>query len=118
MTAVWTALVAALRLLRLVLHVLGGYLTVRLRFGGMTQGQRERAVQRWALGMLRGLRVQVQRQGLPPQAGPLLLVANHVSWLDILALHAAGYCRFVSKAEVRHWPLLGVMADGARHLVH
>ena len=28
-------------------------------------------------------------------------------------LHAAGYCRFVSKAEVRHWPVLGVMAEGA-----
>ncbi len=113
MTAAWTALAAATRLLRLVLHVLGGYLSVRLRFGGMTQAQREHTVQHWALGMLARLRVRVQRQGLPPQTGPLLMVANHVSWLDILVLHAAGYCRFVSKAEVRHWPLLGVMAEGA-----
>lgn len=113
MTAAWTAAVAAVRLLRLVLHVLGGYLTVRLRFAGMTQTQREHVVQRWAIGMLSRLRVRVQRQGAAPQAGPLLMVVNHVSWLDILALHAAGYCRFVSKAEVRHWPLLGAMADGA-----
>ncbi len=113
MTAACTAAVAVARLLRLLLHVLRGYLTVRLRFAGMTQSQRERTVQQWALGMLRRLRVQVQRQGLPPQVGPLLMVANHVSWLDILALHAAGYCRFVSKAEVRQWPLLGAMADGA-----
>ncbi|MEP6557874.1 MAG: lysophospholipid acyltransferase family protein [Burkholderiales bacterium] len=109
----WTAWVATVRLLQLVLHVLGGYLTVRLRFGGMPQGQREHTVQQWALGMLSRLRVQVQRQGVATPAGPLLMVANHVSWLDILVLHAAGYCRFVSKAEVRHWPLLGVMAEGA-----
>ena len=113
MTAAWTALVAVARLLRLVLHVLGGWLTIRLRFAGLTQREREQCVQRWANGMLARLRVDVQRQGLLLQPGPLLLVANHMSWLDILVLHAAGYCRFISKAEVRHWPLLGVMAEGA-----
>ena len=36
----------------------------------------------------------------------MLLVANHVSWLDIIAIHAAcPQARFVSKADVRHWPL-------------
>jgi 1-acyl-sn-glycerol-3-phosphate acyltransferase len=39
--------------------------------------------------------------------GPLLLVANHISWLDILAINAVQPARFVSKADVRHWPLLG-----------
>jgi 1-acyl-sn-glycerol-3-phosphate acyltransferase len=40
--------------------------------------------------------------------GAKLLVANHVSWLDILAVHAVcPEARFVSKADVRHWPLLG-----------
>lgn len=39
--------------------------------------------------------------------GSTLLVANHVSWLDILAINAARPVRFVSKADVRHWPLVG-----------
>jgi 1-acyl-sn-glycerol-3-phosphate acyltransferase len=43
----------------------------------------------------------------------VLLVANHISWLDILVLHAAGYCRFISKADVRRWPLIGYMAHEA-----
>jgi len=43
----------------------------------------------------------------------MLLVANHISWLDILVLHAARHCRFVSKAGVRHWPLIGTLASGA-----
>ena len=40
--------------------------------------------------------------------GATLLVINHVSWLDIAAVHAVcPRARFVSKADVRHWPLLG-----------
>jgi 1-acyl-sn-glycerol-3-phosphate acyltransferase len=42
----------------------------------------------------------------------LLLVANHISWLDISALHAARYCRFVSKSDVKGWPMIGRLAAG------
>ena len=42
----------------------------------------------------------------------MLLVANHISWLDILVMHAARYCRFVSKADVKRWPLIGTLATG------
>jgi len=41
-------------------------------------------------------------------------VANHVSWLDIAAVHALlPQSRFVSKADVRHWPLVGTLVEGA-----
>jgi len=43
----------------------------------------------------------------------MLLVANHISWLDILVMHAARHCRFVSKSEVRRWPLIGTLSTGA-----
>ncbi|HJV96953.1 MAG TPA: lysophospholipid acyltransferase family protein, partial [Albitalea sp.] len=42
-----------------------------------------------------------------PRDGATMLVANHVSWLDILAINAVAPTRFVSKADVRGWPLLG-----------
>ena len=38
------------------------------------------------------------------------LVANHVSWLDIFTFHSAAHISFVSKAEVRRWPVIGFMA--------
>jgi 1-acyl-sn-glycerol-3-phosphate acyltransferase len=79
----------------------------------MNARQREARVQAWSLKMLMLLRVRLEVRGQPPAAGPILLVANHISWLDILVMNAACYCRFVSKADVRHWPLIGTLADGA-----
>jgi 1-acyl-sn-glycerol-3-phosphate acyltransferase len=52
-------------------------------------------------------------QGTPPPHGPLLMVSNHISWLDILVLNAAHPSRFVSKADVKGWPLLGSLITGA-----
>ena len=67
-------------------------------------------MQRWAVKMLRCLGVTVRVSGAP-QAGAVLMVANHVSWLDIPALHAsAPRTRFVSKSAIAHWPLLGRLA--------
>jgi 1-acyl-sn-glycerol-3-phosphate acyltransferase len=44
----------------------------------------------------------------------LLLVANHISWLDIMALHAVcPHARFVSKADVKSWPLMRHLVDAA-----
>ena len=45
-----------------------------------------------------------------PMAGLGAQVSNHTSWLDIFALNAGCRVTFVSKAEVRRWPLLGWMA--------
>lgn len=67
-------------------------------------------VQRWSTQMLRCLGVEVRVSG-HIQAGAVLMVANHVSWLDIPALHAsAPRARFVSKSNIAHWPLLGRLA--------
>jgi 1-acyl-sn-glycerol-3-phosphate acyltransferase len=42
-----------------------------------------------------------------------LLVSNHISWLDIVVMHAARHCRFVSKADIQRWPVVGTLADAA-----
>lgn len=38
------------------------------------------------------------------------LVANHSTWLDIFTFHSAAHISFVSKSEVRSWPVIGFMA--------
>lgn len=101
------------RLLRALVHALAGWLTIALVFPRWSQQRRDAAVQAWALRMLRILGIPLHVQGQVPAQGPLLLVSNHLSWLDILVMHAARHCRFVSKADVKHWPLIGTLATGA-----
>lgn len=104
---------AAWRLAHALVHAIGGWFTIRFTFPGLPAEQRQERVERWARRMLRVLGIGLVVRGTPPAHGPLLLVANHISWLDILVMHAARHCRFVAKAQVRRWPLVGMLATGA-----
>jgi len=101
------------RVARLVLHVLHGMAVMALRFPSLDAAGRQARIQWWSAGLLRAVGVGLQVRGTP-RPGATLLVANHVSWLDIAALHSAvPQARFVSKADVRRWPLLGWLVAGA-----
>jgi 1-acyl-sn-glycerol-3-phosphate acyltransferase len=104
---------AAGKLAKALAHLGGGMWTISRRFPRLDQPDKEKLVQAWAARMLKLMRIELRVSGLPPAKGPILLVSNHISWLDILVLHAAGYCRFVSKADVKQWPLVGTMATAA-----
>ena len=106
------ALRAAWRLGRGLLHAIAGLLTIVFLFPRWDEPRRYARVQSWAREMLALIGIQLELRGQPPAAGPMLLAANHISWLDILVMHAARHCRFVAKAEVRHWPLIGTLATG------
>lgn len=106
------------RLLRAVLHGGHGLLVVLLRFGTLDAAGRRARIRWWSDKMLRtlGIRLQVQGSFRP---GAKLVVANHVSWLDIMAVHAVcPEARFVSKADVQRWPLVGrlVAAGGTLYI--
>jgi 1-acyl-sn-glycerol-3-phosphate acyltransferase len=60
------------------------------------------------LARLIGLSVVVD--GEPSRSRPLLIVSNHVSWLDIVVLSACTPLTFVAKSEVAGWPFLGRLA--------
>ena len=104
---------ALTRLFHVVVHLFGGMLTVGLIFPCLSAVQRGERVQRWARAMLVVLAIDLEILGQPPESGPVLLVANHISWLDILVMHAARHCRFVAKREIRYWPVIGLLANAA-----
>ncbi|CAM3832115.1 lysophospholipid acyltransferase family protein [Roseateles saccharophilus] len=107
------ALVASWRLLRLVPHVLHGLWLVRRRFELLTAAEKHQLIQWWSLKTLAILGIELKAAGAALPDGHLL-VANHVSWLDIAAVHAVlPQARFVSKSDVRHWPLVGALVEGA-----
>jgi 1-acyl-sn-glycerol-3-phosphate acyltransferase len=100
------------RLARASLHVLHGVAIVLLRFDAMSAVERHACIRWFAGKLLRLMGIALRVVGEPPPSGTLL-VANHVSWLDIMAIHAVlPQARFVSKADVRSWPLLSRLIDG------
>ncbi|WP_232428811.1 lysophospholipid acyltransferase family protein [Aromatoleum toluclasticum] len=64
---------------------------------------------RWSQRLLAILGVELQTKGTAVEPG-CMLVANHISWLDIFVINAIAPSAFVSKAEVRAWPLIGWFA--------
>ena len=105
--------VALWRLACTLVHLLHGML-VMTRFPALDAAGRHARIQWWSAGVLRSLGLQLQLHGTQPRPGATLLVANHISWLDIMALHAAApHARFVSKADVLQWPLLGWLIRNA-----
>ncbi len=105
--------VGAWRLLRTLAHLVHGMAVMALRFPSLDAGGRHARIQWWSAKLLRTLGIGLTVHGRP-RAGATLLVANHVSWLDIAAIHAvAPHARFVSKSDVRRWPLLGWLVAGA-----
>jgi len=96
----------AYRLLRVVLHLFAGLLTCMLVFPWLGARRREWCIRRWSAMLLSicGLKVRVVGAAGVPHA---LVVANHVSWLDIFVINSLHPCRFVAKSEIHSWPLIG-----------
>ncbi|CAL9622701.1 lysophospholipid acyltransferase family protein [Streptomyces sp. enrichment culture] len=67
-------------------------------------------VRRWCRGLVRAAGVRVRVTGTAPPEGGLLLVANHISWLDVPLLAAVRPARMLAKQEIRRWPVAGPLA--------
>ncbi len=68
-----------------------------------------RAIRYWSHGLCRAFGIRVQRTGqLAPS--PVMLLANHLSWIDIQVLHSQRAAVFVGKSEIASWPVFGWMA--------
>ncbi len=89
-----------------MLHFLWGAATVALIYPSATTSRRLALKQRWSRQMLHilGIELDATLSGIEPGS---LIVANHISWLDVFAINAARPVAFVSKSEVRDWPLIG-----------
>jgi 1-acyl-sn-glycerol-3-phosphate acyltransferase len=67
----------------------------------------------WSRCLLRVCGVRLIVRGLPLMQGAALVVANHVSWLDIFVINAIRPTAFVAKSEIRRWPIIGWLVAGA-----
>ena len=108
------ALTAPLVMLIILLHLLWGLVVAAVLFPLVPAGVSGALVRFWsrALMFVLGIRLEIPTGRAPPPA-PLgaLLMMNHISWADVFVLAAVTPARFVAKAEVQRWPLIGRFAS-------
>ena len=130
-------ILAPLRVLILLLHILDGIVISGLLFPALSQPKRNRIIGAWSRALLRicGMRLvdsgdaldpQLARDGVLPGKPGRLMLANHISWIDVFALLGTLPSRFVAKSEIGRWPVIGLLVTlvgtlyierGRRHAV-
>jgi 1-acyl-sn-glycerol-3-phosphate acyltransferase len=99
----------ALRLSRVAIHLALGLLLVELLYPLLRRDARVAIRACWCRHMLSLLGIRLRVSG-PVTFGCHLIASNHVSWLDVFAIGAIFPSWFVSKAEIRAWPVVGWLA--------
>ena len=97
---------------RATAHVLEGVAMTTLLFPLVGAHRRRVLSAQWSRRLLRILRIEARVHGrnAAGERGNVLIVANHISWLDIFVLSAVQPARFIAKAELRRWPVIGQFA--------
>jgi 1-acyl-sn-glycerol-3-phosphate acyltransferase len=85
----------------------------------LASGERldHRLIRAWQSGLMRVFGIRMRSVGTP-LPGPTVFVANHVSWIDIVALHSQRMMGFVAKREIAGWPLVGWLATRGETIYH
>jgi len=101
----------ARRIAQAIIHIFSVWFVAMLILPWLDRARREAAVTRWARRTLGIFNVRVAVRGSPGQLdAPVMLVANHISWLDMYLLNALFVSRFVAKSEVASAPIFGTIA--------
>lgn len=98
---------AAFRLARVGLHLFWGATTVAVAYPWIDARFRRALKRRWSRQLLEILGIRLKLGSGGTAVPPGLVVCNHISWLDIYVINALTPAAFVSKDDVKSWPLIG-----------
>lgn len=109
-------------------HLLLGVIIVSFGYRFLNPARQRAILLRWFKIVLHICHVQIVVRGEPPAVDQgLMMVANHISWLDIPTLNSVFPLHFVAKSEIRKWPIVGYLCArtgtifirrAQRHTVH
>ena len=99
------------RVPRMLVHLVRGLGTIWFVFPKLDAHARRARIRSWSRRLLHLMSIDIRMTGTLGHPN-VIVVANHVSWLDIFALHAVGPVRFIAKAEIVRWPVLGRLVAG------
>ncbi len=99
---------------RVVVHLARGAATMAIIFPFINDVRKRQTIKRWSDGVLKIFGMTLETEGTPlagRNGQSIMLVGNHISWVDIYAYLSVAEVKFVAKSEVRSWPLIGWFAS-------
>jgi 1-acyl-sn-glycerol-3-phosphate acyltransferase len=98
-----------MRFARAIAHLAGGLATTVFVFPWLGPPKKRALIRRWSRQLLQMLGIKTRVNWLHDGGvrGHVLIVANHISWLDIFVLNSLQPARFIAKAELKRWPIVG-----------
>jgi 1-acyl-sn-glycerol-3-phosphate acyltransferase len=96
-----------IRLVLLIVLLIAGLFLTGFIFPMLSISKREAIIKSWSKLLIGVLGVKVNIEGEPIMQGGVMLVANHVSWIDIFILNSCRTTAFVAKKEIEAWPIVG-----------
>ena len=99
------------RILRVLTHTLLGILIVAVSWPLTQEKTRKKLTKWWCGKLLNCFNIQVFLFGEIPQDNTTnnMVLANHVSWVDIYALNSVLPLQFIAKSDINQWPILGYL---------
>ncbi len=114
MTGATNKVERVIRWTRLFLHVGVGLVLTGVFFSRCKKRGQDWITTWWSAKLLRILNIVLSVRGQEDfSATRVVLVANHISWLDVFVINAAHPCRFIAKSEIADWPVAGNLATNA-----
>lgn len=96
----------SLKICRLTVHLIRGFFIGFFIFPLISKHSKRNHVQRWSRQLLLLFNVQINMNSCDVIPSSVI-ISNHVSWMDIFVINSLAPCRFVAKADIASWPLLG-----------
>ncbi|WP_442595740.1 lysophospholipid acyltransferase family protein [Parapusillimonas sp. JC17] len=93
--------------------ILLGLLSVTLILPVASLRIRSCMTKHWSRALMFLCGVGIRVRGEARRTGPVMWVANHVSWIDIFVLNAVRPTAFIAKSDIRRWPIIGWLVAGA-----
>jgi 1-acyl-sn-glycerol-3-phosphate acyltransferase len=100
------------RILLLIVHIVVGITILATVWVFCEQATRDKLIRWWSKGVLWRFNIKVVTFGETPSPNQesSMILANHISWIDIYALNSVIPVRFIAKSDINNWPVFGYLA--------
>ncbi|MFI3256577.1 MAG: lysophospholipid acyltransferase family protein [Psittacicella sp.] len=108
-----------IKLIRIGLHIISGFINLTICKNFYSRKFKFGQIHKWSKKTYKLLNIEIITHNMPDfnKDKGLMIVGNHVSWLDIFALNSISPGRFIAKSDLKKWPMLGTLVTNSETIL-